>query len=218
MKLGLIGGVSPFAFAEIYCNICRNYRNIYGEYPEILVYSIKCSKKDEDEYLYDKEQKSIAIITEIESACRFFSKNGVENVGICCNTLSIIFKNIAKKYRFKKIITPVDAVNNVTKKVQGYFLFATKFTNDAKLYGLNVNYLTDENQAIIDKVLSNKISGKKYDSYNILMRVIRTNNIRKIILGCTDFSENDFRGMNLDILNSSKLFVNECVEVLKCAE
>ena len=219
MKLGLVGGVSPFAFAEIYCDICKNYRNLYGEYPQIVVYSVKCSKEDEDDFLCNKEQKSENIINELKSACEFFSKNGVEIVGICCNTLSNIFESVAEEYCFKRILTPVNAVLNNVKNHNDYFVFATRFTCESKLYGENVKYLSNENQLIVDKILSDKIDGKEDVNVNKnLQDIAKENNISNVILGCTDFCANDFMGCNVNILDSSKLFADECIKVLKDVE
>ena len=50
MKIGIIGGVSPYAYASFYMKLCDEYRNKYQKYPRILSYSVEVSESQEIEF------------------------------------------------------------------------------------------------------------------------------------------------------------------------
>ncbi|NCB48389.1 MAG: hypothetical protein EOM55_02010 [Clostridia bacterium] len=219
VKLGLIGGVSPFAFSEIYNGICKRYRSIHDEYPHLIIYSVRCSISDEQHYIENTKLNNENILNELKNACEFFSKNGINNIGICCNTLSNVFKEIATPYNFNRTLTPIDAVLNKIKNPQSYFVFATRFTCDSHLFGHNVKYLESEDQKIIDSLLSIKIRGSELKKTNKKINsIVCKYDIKNIILGCTDFNKKDFSFLKTNIIDSSEIFIDECIEVLKCAE
>lgn len=219
MKLGLVGGVSPFAFCDIYSKICMDYRELSLEYPEIVVFSVRCSVKDELNYIGEGVKGESAIENELIKACEFFAKNNIEIVGICCNSLSNDFKKIAQNFNFKKILTPIDSTIEQIDFSKKYYVFGTNYTSTNRLYGDNVNYLNESDQKIVNEILLSKTSGV-FSSVinNRIKEIVNRNKIANIILGCTDFIKDDFIDSGVNILDASTLFIKKCVEVLKCVE
>jgi len=205
MKVGIIGGVSPFACSNFYNSFCERYRKKNNFYPNLLIYSIKVSLAQEEEFLYNNVSDSTLnnIKSEIDKACLFFKKNDIEIVTICCNTLSNIFYEIASKYNFKLILTPVNSVNNyIVKNNKKGLLLSTSFTSNQQLYK-NVETLTEEDQKVLYQFLKNKIN-TNYSEIKI-NDFLKKYNFDFIILGCTDITKNDI-SLNTIIIDS-----NECL-------
>jgi len=188
MKIGIIGGVSPNACSIFYNDLCKKYRDRNFSYPELLIYSIKITKEIEDQFINNNitEVALQNVKFEINNACIFFEKNAIECVTICCNTLSDIFYNIARNYKFKLIITPVIAVHKRLQETP-YLILGTRYTND-KLYA-DALHLDDYDQTLLDYYLQDNINMKnpKIDINDILNKY----NCENIVLGCTDIKKQD---------------------------
>lgn len=223
MKVGIIGGVSPFAFSQFYNMLCDKYRErTKGIYPELLIYSIKVSEDQENAFLENNIDNSVqkGIENEIEKACKLFEENKVETVVICCNTLSNIFYNIASRYNFKNIITPVNSVISYIREVdlRNTLLLATGYTNHNLYLELDsIIHLNEYEQKIIEEFIRNKISNKKdkIAEFNEIINRYKQK-IDSIILGCTDIEKQDLNNINeIKILDSVDLMINKTLKFMR---
>lgn len=223
MKIGIIGGVSPFAFSVYYNELCEKYRKLTnGMYPQLLIYSIAVSQKQEEDFLNGNVSKTIKseIEQELKIGCNIFKKNDIETVVICCNTLSNIFYDVAKSYGFKNIITPVDSIRDYIKRKEltQTLLFATKYTNDNLYQDIaNLVKLEISEQNEVDKFISNKINGN-YGNNQKLEKIIEkySNKIDSVILGCTDIEKKDIKKFdNIEIIDSIKIMIDQTLAMVR---
>jgi len=219
MKLGLIGGVSPHASSIIYCKVCDKYREIYNAYPEIVIYSIYMPKKIEDDFLANDVslETTLFVKNQFKKALDCFKNDGINAVGICCNTLSNIFYDVAKEYGFKIILTPINSTLTFLKEknINEYGVLATGYTSHNKLYGSKAYYLTDKGQEELNKKIEEKIAGKNnVDLDNFALNLSKKFNINNFVLGCTDINSSDFSNNKIVIINSIDAFCNDCLEML----
>lgn len=195
MKVGLIGGVSPFAFSVFYNDLCEKYRKqTKGTYPDLLIYSVKVRQEVEEAFLYDRVAKEIQeeIEQEFHKACQIFVENHIEIVGECCNTLSQIFYNVAKNYSFQEIITPVNSVDIYLEEnqIKNSLLLATQYTNRHLYQNHKIHKLKKQEQTVVDQYIYEKINllqGERKKFMNLLKKYER----KTIILGCTDINQKD---------------------------
>lgn len=213
MKLGIIGGVSPFSCSNFYNSLCEKYREKTGFYPELLIYSIKVSFSQEKEFLYNKvsEKTLNSLKLEIDKACVFFEKNNIEIVTICCNTLSNIFLEIASNYDFKIILTPVASVNKyICQNSKNGLLLSTGFTSNQNLYK-NVSVLTKEDQQLLFKFLEDKINTNH--SQIKINEFLKKYEFDFILLGCTDLHKEDI-SLNTIVIDSNEFLLNDLLAIL----
>lgn len=212
MKLGIIGGVSPFAFSSFYNCLCEEYRKKTGYYPDILIYSIKVSIAEEQEFLQNKvSNKTMSSIkSEIKKACKIFKNNNIDTVTICCNTLSSIFCEIAKEYKFKNIITPVNSVSNYLKNNGRSLLLATGYTNNQMLYK-NVLKISEEDQGVIEDFLREKINFNK--SVINIDEILKKYEYDEIVLACTDINKNDL-SVKKNVIDSNECLIKNVLQII----
>lgn len=223
MKIGIIGGVSPFAFSQFYNMLCEKYRKISkGIYPELLIYSIQVSDKQENAFLENNINKEIQseLEKEIEKACNLFQDNKIETIIICCNTLSNIFYNIANKYDFKNIITPVNSVISYIEEVEfkNTLLLATGYTNKNLYLELDsIIHLNEAEQKVVEDFIKNKINNirDKKKEFNEIINNYNSS-IDSIILGCTDIEKGDLDNIDkIKILDSVELMINKTLKIMR---
>ena len=210
MKIGIIGGVSPYACSKFYNNLCHEYRKKTGCYPELLIYSIFVSKTQESEFINNNLSINTIdkIVVEINKACLLFKENNIETVTICCNTLSNIFEEVAKKYDFKNIITPANSIKQYVN-FQKCLVLSTEYTN----YNIYTNFikLNKDDQLKLKKFIEDKIND---DFSNIdLNKIIESYDYDCIILGCTDINKNDLKTNKL-IIDSNDCLLQEVVRII----
>ena len=213
MKIGIIGGVSPAAYTNIYSSLCYKYRTITGYYPEIISYSIEISQTEEKNFIENNLNSSgIANIQQsLRKACKLFYENGVGIVTICCNTLSNVFFDIANEYGFQYIITPVLAVNNfLAGNNTRNLLISTKYTSNNNLF-TNVITLSQEEQKMVDCFICDKANGKGNSKY--INEIVEKYDVDLVVLGCTDVEEKDIKTKKR-IIDSNELLVNECLRYM----
>ena len=82
MKIGIIGGVSPYAYASFYMKLCDEYRNKYQKYPRILSYSVEVSESQEIEFFTnDLSSETLEhLYDELDKACLIFKQNNISVV------------------------------------------------------------------------------------------------------------------------------------------
>ncbi len=223
MKLGLIGGVSPYACSGIYNKLCSAYKLTHNKFPEIVIYSVPCKEEDEQFFLQQGGQDSSekvergTIFDSIEKACVFFKENDFDAVGLCCNTLSPQFSVIADRFRFKAVISPTSAtLDLIGENASEWWVLGSRYTCTNKLYGRDVSYLSDSDQAIIDNILMQKVCRTEIvqNVKEKLRHIIAANNMKNIVLGCTDLTVDDFEDRRINFADSSMCFVSKCLEVL----
>ena len=210
MKLGIIGGVSPYASSKFYNQLCEEYRSITSNYPSILIYSLQVSIKQEKEFLTNHVNVDTInnLKRQIDKACKIFKDNEIDIVIICCNTLSTIFSDIAKNYGFKNIMTPVQSLSNHGNN--RCLLLATSYTNDKNLYK-NFMRIDKQDQIILEKFIEEKIN--RNNSKINLDNIIKKYDCDTVALGCTDISKEDIK-TSKQIIDSSRCLLNDVLKAI----
>ena len=219
MKVGLIGGVSPFAFSVFYNDLCEKYRKqTKGTYPDLLIYSVKVRQEVEEAFLHDRVTKEIQkeIEQEFHKACQIFVQNQIEIVGECCNTLSQIFYNVAKSYSFQEIITPVNSVESYLEEnqIKNSLLLATKYTNRHLYQSKTIQRISFQEQNMIEQYIQEKINHKNMSQSEFIKMIEKYQREGKnIILGCTDINQIDISQVKgLCIIDSIEIMVDNLLK------
>lgn len=221
MKLGLIGGVSPYAYADIYLRICDTYRQSSGAYPEIVSISLYVTEQEEKLFMANSVDDSLreTFVHRIRSACCAFRECGIQAVGICCNTLSALFLEICKEFDFDVVYTPLSLVveDSATRLMgQKCLVIASGYTYEL-LQDINAIDFSEQEVAYIEHFLLNQINGKsKYD--NVFLNLIERyyDIVDAILLVCTDVTvESIAPEYRAKVIDSVKLFCDKCITVLE---
>lgn len=215
MKIGIIGGVSPYAYASFYMKLCDEYRNKYQKYPRILSYSVEVSESQEIEFFTnDLSSETLEhLYDELDKACLIFKQNNISVVTICCNTLSNLFQKVASKYKFDKILTPINAVDEHLKQnnIIAPLLLATSFSVENDLYK-GVTKLNDDDQVLVDKFITDKVNNikSKVDIDNIIKKYSNPN----VVLGCTDIVLSDIK-CSVNSIDSVECLLDNCLNNMR---
>lgn len=223
MKYGIIGGVSPEAYAKFYSKLCYEFRKREKFFPEVLSYSISVSSDMEREFIAKKptEQTIAFIKKQIIYACSLFRYNEVDAVAICCNSLSVMFESIAQEYGFCHILTPLKSVlddmkkENITHPLVLGSNATESYVKEAyeKIPSLSRNdqyILTD----IINELINNPLKKQNLSfELNTLISKYRYD-FDGIILACTDLNKelinNEYKSITIDSNNS---LLNACLQI-----
>lgn len=212
MKLGIVGGVSPYASSSFYNSICECFRDKYLYYPSILIYSIQVSIDQEEHFLNNNvdHETMLRIREELHRACEIFMKNEVKNVVICCNTLSLIFTEIAEKYNFDNILTPVSSLNKYSLDNSNCLLLATGYTLGKNLYRGFLN-LSAKDQLLLERFIHDKIN-KNYSNIN-LDDILSNYSFDSLALGCTDIRKDDI-SKDVKVVDAMQCLIHDALDVI----
>lgn len=217
MRLGLIGGVSPFAYTKIYNCVCKKFREKHGIFPMITSVSIPAPLEMEDEFLVAEPSEITLqrIEAMLNDAFTILKSARVEAVGLCCNTLTDIFLRVGKQFAFKKMFTPYMLLNETVEWNNKILLLGTGYTYQ-KLYGKTLPIcISDLN--LIKEYLTSNINGE-FLHENGLDAVIDKyyDKVESIVLACTDIDKKCISNRyHKKIIDSNSLFINACLDILE---
>ncbi len=225
MNLGLIGGVSPYAYSNIYLNICREYRKRHEHYPTVVSYSINVSEQEEISFITNdvKDKAEGALFDKIKAACDTLVKSNAEAVGICCNSLSGLFLKACNDYNLKEVFSPLTLLNQKIGECSNsqMLILGTGYTMEHR-EEKHIVQLSEKERAELEVWLQKRISGENTKE-DVLNGIISNyyDLVDYIVLACTDIDNYIIDVLYQDkIIDSSKLFVDKCVRVMdsSCVE
>ncbi len=196
--IGVLGGMGPAASSNFYHKAIRYAQEHYGavmdaDYPPMIIYSLPIEGFDEtgitDERLV--RQQLIAGVQRLESA-------GCDLIVIPCNTVHVYYNEM-------QAATTVPIFNIVEETKQqvlasGYTrlgMFASASTRRLGLYqkiftqaGLALIEPTDEQQAVLDRVIEHVMGGNQKSDDVIALKDIARDYLRNgaeaVVMGCTE--------------------------------
>lgn len=221
-KIGIIGGLGPEATLQYYKELIDAFKDGSGDlnYPEIIIYSVNMS-----EFLaFMKAKKYDEVTGYLVEKIDALRRAGAEFAALSANTPHLLFDRIKEKSGIPLIsIVETACEEAVRLGLKRPGLFGTGFTMDATFYadvfrksGIEVVAPEPEDRKLIDNKLFTEIElGIFKDEtrdllVQIIEKMIRTQQIDSLILGCTEFplilTESEYAG--IPMLDTTKIHVN----------
>jgi aspartate racemase len=222
--IGLLGGVSWHSTLEYYRYINQFTNNKLGGYhsAKLLIYSFNFAEIRE---LHATSEALLCKRLVIEA--RNIENGGADCILIGANTLHMFYDDIQKELKIP-IIHVADAIAESIKKrgIKKVGLLGTLATMEKAFYferlkRKDIQVVVPEkherkiiNDIIYNELVYGKISGESKTSYlNIIFSLIAKENIRGIILGCTEIplliSTDD---VSIPLFNSTEIHAEKVVE------
>lgn len=195
MKIGIIGGLGPLATVKFMEMLDKRLNNYNQEY-EIVVIN-NPTTPDRTSYILDNTKDNpVYSILEMVKKIELFN---CDLIVMPCNTASYFYKEITSNTDILFINIVEETVKYLNKlNINKVGLLATEGTIKSKIYEeLLNNYKIDliipnkSNQDIISSIIYDGIkSGKdiNLNNFNDVIRDLKNQGAKKIILGCTELS------------------------------
>lgn len=189
--LGIIGGMGPMATADLFMKIISLTKSGRDQDHIHIIIDNKPSIPDRTSFILgagDNPEKDL-----IESA-KMLEKSGAHFLAMACNTAHYFYDAIRKEVN----IPFLSMVDETAKSIIGekkVALMATKGTYKGeiyskvfKTYGIDVFEPEDFIKDIINKIIYDYKAGRAIEQKEIdaIISYFDDNNIKKIILGCTE--------------------------------
>lgn len=214
--IAILGGMGPQASVYLYKLIIEMSESLFDaknndDYPEVILYSVPVPDFIADDKSRDK---SLEMLNE---RVQFINKSNASYLAIACNTAHILLPNlqVVSKIPFVSMIYEVTRkVNQDGMKKIG--LLGTSSTikyglyQDAlKEYGISLVIPSQQQIAILEKIIRNVLSGKLFKDDGIQLKKISDDLKKKgaeaIILGCTELPLVFPKKYSLPVYNSVKI-------------
>lgn len=199
MKIGIVGGLGPESTVDYYKSIIAEYRKIItdGSYPQIVIDSVDMNEALG--LLYGKDWP--ALVSLLSNALRNLSLAGADLAVIASNTPHIVFDQVQAKAPIP-LLSIVEEAGKKAKKLKlgKVGLLGTAFTMKNNFYGdvfLKYGIETvvpalSEQEYIHEKIFQELELGivketTKNDFLRIINRMMKEEQIKGVILGCTEF-------------------------------
>ena len=195
MKIGLVGGLSPYSTILYYKELVELAKKRYGSYPEIVINSISLERVQH----YVRSGDLEGLSRYLGEAAQQLEGAGARVIGIAANTPHIVAPRVSEYLDEAELVSIVEAV---AEKIRGLGvdkvgLLATKATINYRLYhnaleplGVKVVTPLAHEQKIIDEVINNLTRGLIDTRAKLRLSPIITGLVgrgaRAIVLGCTE--------------------------------
>ena len=194
-KLGIIGGVGPFASALLYEKLIEESYSQKGEIPEIVIINYPFTNGLSVQGLEEGNNNETMLRKGFFHCCNWLLQNEVD-VAVCAsNTLHfyipLLPSDSVKFFSIPDLVLE-EAVENGH---QTLLILGTRITYNSNLYknhGIKFFYPFPQDQMLIDEIIDRILSGQvlEKDSLAIsqLIKSLETRmNFDAVVLGCTDF-------------------------------
>ncbi|MCE4625017.1 MAG: amino acid racemase [Desulfurococcales archaeon] len=222
MKIGLIGGLSPYSTILYYKEIVELAKKRYGSYLEIVINSVSLEKVQH--YVRNGDLEGLSQY--LGEAAQQLEEAGAKIIGIAANTPHIVAPRVSKYLREAELISIVDAVAEKIRElgVSKVGLLATRATINYRLYhnaleplGIKVITPLTFEQKVVDEVIDNLTKGLIDTRAKLRLSPIITGLVgrgaRAIVLGCTELPLvfGGFR-IKLPVVDSVRVHVEALLE------
>ena len=215
-KIGIIGGLGPESTAAYYEYITQEYYRIYGDYayPEIIIYSLNF--KEIIDVGYEAPER-------IKDAIESLHKAGADFVVAACNSIHIVFDEVAKDISIPWF-SIIDAAAQEIKEcnITKVGVLGTIFTMSKGFYtkGLAKHQIegivpSDEDQKTVSNIIFKELitNTVNEDSRQAVLKIIDkliAKGAQAIVLGCTELpflikeEDVDVKVINTTIVHAKK--------------
>lgn len=221
--VGIIGGLGPETSAKFYLElISLCLKNNKTRRPPILMWNIPLPLKIEEELLIKDtgEKRYLPFLIE---AAKILEKAGADFLVMPCNTMHIFIKEIRDAVNIP-MLSIVDETIPVIKKQKvlkvGVLATSTTikkrlFQNRLKAIGVKEIVPNKKQQQKLDKIIHNLVIGRQVpqDIVEIerIIADIKNQDVRSIILACTDLQLITKERPDVEILDTMKILADATV-------
>ncbi|MHA2499720.1 MAG: aspartate/glutamate racemase family protein [Candidatus Hodarchaeales archaeon] len=193
-RIGILGGISYTSTVKYYELLLQKYhqRKQDYHYPEIVIYSLDLQKFTDFEDQGDQE----GYIDYIMQGIRALEHAGVDFIIMAANSPHAVFQDVEKAAN-----VPLVSIAEVTAKhardagMKKLLLMGIKFTMQSAFYrdicesyGMTIMIPSEEEQDEINRIIFEELvlGIFKEESRSYLLRIISSNDVDGVILGCTE--------------------------------
>ena len=197
-KIGIVGGVGPESTIYYYrtlIDLCRENKDLHGNYPEIIIYNLNFIEIVELARS-NKEKHIDKVVTALES----LHKAGADFGLIACNTIHMYFDNIQARSPLPLFSIVEETYKEVARyRLEKVGLLGTEKTMTARYYhdvfikyGVSIAVPQKKERAYIgEKIMTELVSGTlsattRHKFLEIAGQMKDKESIQGLILGCTE--------------------------------
>ncbi|MBN1168709.1 amino acid racemase [Candidatus Woesebacteria bacterium] len=221
--IGIIGGMGPFASAELLNMVLMVARDKFGarndeDFPDIVLTSIPV------ETFFKDEKNFKSVLEKLQKKIQVLEQSGVSSFGIACNTAHILSDDI-KKLTKMELVSIIDqtvkALDEIGANKIG--LLASPVTIRSQLYqdelekkGVEVILPDDVQIRILGKVISDLVAKRNIAKNRKLLLKIAESLVEKgaqaIILGCTELPLAFPKSFQIPVVNTIEVLADSLVK------
>lgn len=195
-KIGIIGGLGPESTLYYYrtlIDLCRENKDLGGNYPEIIIYSLNSGKMPQSSSWTERTAYLVAALESLYQA-------GADFGLIACNTAHRLFEDIEAKSPIPLLSIVEETCDVVARRgLKKVGLFGGSTTMKSHFYQdvfskRNISILVprENEQAYIGEKVFNELvlgimlDGTRNEFLKIAQRMVDEDSIQGLILGCTE--------------------------------
>jgi aspartate racemase len=227
-KIGILGGLGPEATTDYYKEIIKSFNEMNSNaslnYPEIIIYSVNMGK-----FIGHIQNAEFAMAVEYISNCiNMLANAGADFAAISANTPHMLFTEIQSKSNIP-IISIVEATKNEAQKLKlkKAGLIGTKFTMNTSFFkdvfqpsGIEIIVPPTSDIETINEKLFTELELGIYKAetqtllLDIVQKMINSDKIDSLILGCTEFPImfKNSQYLGIPFLNTTRIHVARIVD------
>ena len=221
--VGIIGGLGPETTSEFYLEVIFNsYKKNKKSRPPILIWNVPLEYKIEEDLIKNAKGEERYIPYLIEAAKRLES-GGADFIVMPCNSLHIFIKEIRNAVKIPVLNILEETAKFLRKKnIKKVGVLATKSALKRKLYekaltqeGINQVTLEENDQDKVGKLINNIVLNRHDDKDKkellSLISKFEKNDLKNVILACTDLQILEPEHPRLKIYDSMRILVEATV-------
>lgn len=219
--LGILSGMGPYSTAPFLNNIFDACKKLYGaksdlDFPHMVIYSLPTPYHPEDNVYDDR------VIQCLKIGITSLIKAGAKIIAVPCNSIHQ-FYNDMKKISTVPILNIIDeTLSKIQNNNNTICILATRSTINANLYQSKLAALqkkifwSNDLQKQVDRLVASfKSSGVNQTTLSIwkeIKKVLYDNNVKEVIIGCTDLFFCAGQSQKLKFYDSSIILAESLVK------
>lgn len=221
--IGIIGGMGPFASAELLKLIFLSARNKFGarrdgDFPEVILASVPV------ESFFVDRKKAKPVPRTIKQKIKLFEQDDVCCFGIACNTIHILADKISKSTDLEFISIIKETVKTVEQmEVNKVGLLASPVTIHSRLYqeglekkGIEVLLPGSKQIGLLGDIIAELVARRNVSKNRKLLSMIASSLVEKgaqaIVLRCTELPLAFPKKFKIPVINTIKVLADSLVE------
>lgn len=218
-KIGIVLGAGPQASSFFYLKMISDYRLLYGNQPELLLYNLPIELEVENMFLSNSKTTISSYVSVIEKCLMFMKSNEVDAISFPCFSLSQYMEEKCKVFDIK-FINPFDALNNIQNQKIGILTAHSRdeFSNyiDSKISKeLEFPHQhTKEIQGVIKSIVKGNEPSKYKGLFNNIELTFSRMNISEYLIACSELCIIQFQS-KMKSINLLDILVKKTIEEIR---